>query len=91
MLVQGVFEYALQDGYLSLKPYHKSGIFPLKENNGTYFLNFAICVVSNTGTRGGGGQTYPEVQGNPYPQLKLPGFGPFFFFGGETRVHVQNK
>ena len=28
MLVQGVFEYALQDGYLSLKPHYKSGMFP---------------------------------------------------------------
>ena len=29
MLVEGVFEYSLQDGYLSLKPDYKTGLFPL--------------------------------------------------------------
>ena len=29
MLVYGVFEYSLQDGYLSLKPHYKTGLFPL--------------------------------------------------------------
>ena len=35
---------------------------------------------------GGGRQTSPGVQGNPYPKLKTPGFGPLFL--GETKVHV---
>ena len=30
MLIQRVSEYALQDGYLSLKPHYKSAMFPLR-------------------------------------------------------------
>ena len=36
------------------------------------------------------GGTFPGVQGNPYPKIKLPGFGPLFFWG-EAQLHVQKQ
>ena len=39
---------------------------------------------------GGGGLTYPGVQGNPYPKLKIPRIWPTIFLG-ETQVHVQKQ
>ena len=39
---------------------------------------------------GGGGQTTPGVQGNPYPKLKnSPDLAHYFI--GETQVHVQKQ
>ena len=40
---------------------------------------------------GGGGQTSPGFQGNPYPKLRTPRIRPTIFLGGETEVHVQKQ
>ena len=40
-----------------------------------------------------GGQTSPEVQGNPYPKRRTPWIWPTLFLGGggATEVHVQTQ
>ena len=39
---------------------------------------------------GGGGQTSPGIQGNPYPKTEnTPDMAHYFF--GETQVHVQKE
>ena len=59
-----------------------------------HFMTFRRTVNNDQGRRnyfevGGGGQTSPEVQGNPYPKLKTPRIWPTIL--GETQVHMEKK
>ena len=40
---------------------------------------------------GGGGQTSPGVQGNPYTKLKTPGFGPLFLGDPSSRAKTNKN